>query len=671
VRPPLAGILLLLAAAAAARANVVLDFRYGHGGQVVAGAVTPVTLSVTNRETAPVTVRLLLELPGGSDRTSAEAWIGAGATKDLTLLFRPLLFARPRIVASFDREVSVALDDRPPSRPARSIELEPPGFGSVFLAGDINVLAVGQKARLLPPTPDGVNAFALPEEHLHDLPLAYDGLDAVYWRDPAEDRPPRPEAIRALMRWVALGGRLVISATRRPEALATTGLADFLPADSGPPSPRGDYGVVARNLLDRRPVPDDGEVPDSGPIVPLVPRDSRTGPDDFLLVDRRVGFGSIAVLSFDPARFCGARGSLAAALWLALLGHPRDDPQEAMARLTGDLGARSDLPEDADALRAIAQALARDTVTPPPMGLISFLLVLYAFAVGPFDYFLLRRYRLLRFSALSLVLLALLFSAAAWFISVYLFSGPPVVNRVTLVDIAPDPTAPGSDLVRVEDFAAFYAPRGRTITFDSPEPGTLVDRFTLLSDYHGSGSSSMTVGPLSLERASSGATEARLVVPFRSMRLSRSVSIRPGEIPLSVTPRSGRASVVTNGLPYPLLDAGLFGDGGFEELHAIESATGRRPAAPPSDPAASSPSLELARHLLALTAPRYPGRHDVPDPGPAGTRLLVRCAVDRSSALRDGGLLFAAWADERDPLGLPGADESGFTITIFRKAVDP
>ncbi|MCU0726419.1 MAG: hypothetical protein MUE73_11620, partial [Planctomycetes bacterium] len=640
MKGPLLAALVLLAAPLPARADVLLELRYGHGGHAVAGAATPVTLAVTNREPAAVTVSLEVELPGG-DSTLAEAWLGAGAAKDLTVLIRPDVFARPRIVARFDRDVAVALGDRAPSAPTRLTELEPPAGGTVFSTGDLHVLAAGSGGRVLPPAPDGVNAFALPEDHLHDLPLAYDGLDAVYWRNPAEERPPRPETVRALLRWVALGGRLVVSATRRPEALSAAGLAPFLPAEPGPPEPRADYSFVARALLGHRTDPSDGEPPPVGPLVPLRLHPGPGTAGSPVAAEGRLGFGSVAILAFDPARFEGARGALAASVWLAVLGHPDPDPLAGLARLTGDLGDRSALPREADLVSEIARTLRVDTVTPPPMGLISFLLVLYILAVGPLDYYLLRRFRLLHLSALSLLLLAAVFSATIFFLSAWFFSGPPVVNRVTLVDVAPDPAAEGADLVRVEDFACFYAPRGRTVAFEFADPGAIVARLALPDESDGTagagfGGGSLRAGP---------AAGAALTVPFRSARLARSVSIRSEVFPLSVAARPGEPLRVTHGLPFPLYGGALALEGGLLPL-----------AGGPGEPGEPRERLApLAESILARSVPGFRARSPVVSIAPPAARILARYGLERGLALRSGGRLFAAWTDARDPLGLPGA----------------
>ena len=59
---------------------------------------------------------------------------------------------------------------------------------------------------------------------------AYEGLDVVLLRNPAEDVPLEPAVQEALLDWVEAGGRLVVTATRRPDLIADTPRGRALPA---------------------------------------------------------------------------------------------------------------------------------------------------------------------------------------------------------------------------------------------------------------------------------------------------------------------------------------------------------------------------------------------------------------------------------------------------------
>ena len=85
-----------------------------------------------------------------------------------------------------------------------------------------------------------------------------------------------------------------------------------------------------------------------------------------------------------------------------------------------------------------------------------------------------------------------------------------------------------------------------------------------------------------------------------------------------------------------------------------------------------NPNRRRGRGLQALSLADLLPDEDL---SPEGIRLLRKAGFDRTrtlEALRGtyGGLLLA-WTDERDPFGLPGAADPGYTITLLRKVVSP
>jgi len=695
-------ILLICILCSPAAADITVTVRFGHGLEPVAGAITPlvVTLAASPSEPKPVAVTIR-SIPGtnlGAGEVCHTADVlSPGGTKEITLFYRPYARTRPEVDLEFDRPVFVRQPDERTPEPVRKIKVRAPLASGRRGSSSLNrytVLTVGPGANILPAPPDGLRFLPMEEKNLPDVWHAYDGIDAVLLRNPAEEQAIDPGKIDALLRYVELGGRLVIT-TRRPDRLKEIGLWDFLPADLGAPvMPDITTVELATPFAPTRREHRDNAPPlTKGALYGLTPREGArviaTLPDLGLplIAERNHGYGSIVVVAFDTARFRPFSGNRAICFYAVLFGGWRAadaaaDPVTCEARIfpAGDsfLGGGVDEQPVTDILKLLRAGALR----PPPMGLLFLFMVLYILAVGPLDYFVLKKRRLLKWSALTFLGLAAVFSVTAWFVSFHLFAGSEKVNRVTFVDVIPGPDD-GPDRVIVHDLAGHYAPTGARLELEPEGLTTHVSDFTEPDSYQGGGG--LQRSPVELTVTSPARVRGELLVPFRSLRTTRTVISREITFPLDV--EIGPEDVtVRNGLPYDLRDVCVIHNRKILRLGDIPAGGEKtRPDRPrplayrvleemdqyTRDTPTATDLLAIGPRLQALTWARAGS-----DPGDSSEWYehfhgLAKFGLDRSPAIQRGVSLVTAWTKERDPLGLEGGDVDGFTLTIIRKVFRP
>ncbi len=376
----------------------------------------------------------------------------------------------------------------------------------------------------------------------------------------------------------------------------------------------------------------------------------------------------------------------AAARFVAvLLGLPGAGSREHLADLASD-ASEVDWSPARQIPSALLRSLREGSTPSTPVGLLMVFLFLYVIAVGPADYLVLKRMRKLQYSALSLVLLAVTFSAVAFVAAFLVFAGGREIRRITVVDIAPDPAADGADLIRIEDYAAVYVPRGGSIPLAPAGFVSVTDRLADPDDYSGGLSPAILSGGLAREFRSPLAARAVLGVPFRASRFLRSVHLRSEPFPLSCRAADGGPVVLTNGLATDLAGATLAGPGLLVPLGDVPS--GREATFDwVGMPAGKYLSVPHAGDLFAalrrpgdlhatgrglVSLSLAPAGHD--DPGGArhaDWRFVSRFGLQRPGRLAAGGRMLAAYTLAPDPLGLPLADVPGISVTVFRKAIEP
>ena len=214
------------------------------------------------------------------------------------------------------------------------------------------------------------------------IPDRHEGLemfDAVFLT-PAPDLALRADQMEALAGWVMRGGTLVLDASARTDFFRSSRIDEispFMPSGTAEATIDELGGTVLHAV--GAPVPG-AEVLLTIQDIPLVYR-------------RNYGFGACVAFAIDPQAaglrdWAGSR-----ALWTNVLQDPRvndaieTDPQQYM------MGGYA---ESRDGSSQIAQAITQAVAPDAPstglrLGLVLLLTALYALAVGPGDYFLIKR----------------------------------------------------------------------------------------------------------------------------------------------------------------------------------------------------------------------------------------------------------------------------------------
>ncbi len=691
-------LLSVLLLASSVGAEVQVEVRYGHGGRTVAGAVTPIVVRLTSRsESEPLFVTLSLQASSGSfrgERCTSFGTLAPRAQKDFRFYLRPTANTEPQLKLSFDRAVMLRDQNKTRTGPTSSFRISPSiswRNSANSSPAAIQLLAVGEFAGRLPRDYDGLEIMPVLEAELPDVWHGYDGLDTVYLRNPFEEGPADAVRLRALLRWVELGGTLVVSATHRPDLVRASPLDEALPANLGSPVPQGvSYRDLGHSLAKGR--VDRGNLPAVGPFIALAPREAAalvtrgriSGQQRVVSVSRPYGLGWVSVLAFDPARYEGAEAPLSPAVLVRVLGIPRD-PTDSASTLERAFMAIDEFPvlsAELDYPAGLLRVLKMGSVKAPPILLLSLFMLLYVVAIGPIDYFFLKHKGWLKYSALSFVILALLFSGTAWFVSFYLFAGSSRVNRVTFVDVVPDPGESGRDLVAIHDFAGYYEPRGGTLDLEVEAETCVISQLGTIQEYLQQTGSAMVADALEVNAIDPARARATLSVPFRSLRTARLLAFREELVPLKVEIQDDRqVLIVTNDLPYRLRDAVLVTPRGTIPLGDLAAGSKREFPAKPSPQVISLPDAQRLRadpdHTQAISVddlgPLFHslGRYINPNPVATGLeRILDKSAFTRSYASARRKSMLIAWTNARDPFRLPGGEEDGFRVTVIRRILE-
>jgi hypothetical protein len=297
---------------------------------------------------------------------------------------------------------------------------------------------------------------------LAETPLAYDALDALVVAEPLAEAANPVEAGEALRRWVAGGRTAVVMAGDAGPSLAGGPFAWALPAPI-PGSIDADDFTGVRDALARgaeAPARRKAALADlrgqSGRVLAV----SAGLP---MAVERPVGLGRAILVAPDlqAVPFLGWKGT--PRVWDALLRLPpkTDGEPELLTHSSG----RDPLQGAFEALRFLV---------PISIGFILLFLVLYILAVGPGDYFLLRRIgRRFGLTWITVPLWSLLFCGVLYAVTAYKRSGDLTVRAATVVDVIPGERdargvtyvgvfAPAADRFdfRVEAESGIASPRG-------------------------------------------------------------------------------------------------------------------------------------------------------------------------------------------------------------------
>jgi hypothetical protein len=429
---PFAGVALLLgallvpAAPVQAASSVDIEVRALAGGRYAVGGWMAIAVTLVN-DGEPTQGDLAAETEEGAVQRFVE--MPAGARKVVMLYVKPEAFQR-RITVQYrepNGTVEASVEVRVLEQSSNQFAIVGDGAGTLrpqlTAADDLGL-----------PAPLALTVADIPER---SEPL--DGLSAIVW---ADDSSALSEAQRrAMERWVASGGQLVI--VGGPDWQARTGgFADLLPLD----------GLVARDA-----VPHAALAAWSGAAAPATEaatistgalRDDarvliRADDDTILASMRSVGAGRVILLGSDLATdaYRGWEGS--PRLWARLL------PSGAM--LEQFFGG---FPVAEEAANAMGTALGNlPSLQVPPAELLLVVIVGYILLIGPISYLVLRRLDRRELAWVTAPVLVVLFTACSFGIGTSLKGSAVVVNQISLIRTS---SAGGS--ATVESYTGVFSP---------------------------------------------------------------------------------------------------------------------------------------------------------------------------------------------------------------------
>ncbi len=311
--------------------------------------------------------------------------------------------------------------------------------------------------------------------------LGYDGVDVLVWDRPEPTRL-RPQQLQAIRDYVARGGHLALffdASAPLPELAA---IDELLPGRT-PRHQRVDLPIGRDESFRRLPAPlvdlatgvwqfpyleakrSVYEVKTNAKTLPLFVPQTVTGTrwpagaQQPLLLRRHYGAGRVTLVTFDPAsppldNYAGRQALVGRALGLVFDPADLDQFAEAIQPLVLDTfrnrTPESTVPYNELALRHLARSPA---LRPAPFYWIASFLLLYTLVIGSFDYWLLRRWRRLHWTWLTLTAYALVFSIAAYAGARHLRGTRSIVREVTV-----HTELPGPERVATRGLTGVFAP---------------------------------------------------------------------------------------------------------------------------------------------------------------------------------------------------------------------
>jgi hypothetical protein len=429
---PLAGAVLLLGALllpalpARAASSVDIEVRALAGGRYAVGGWMAIAVTLVN-DGEPTEGDLAASTEEGAVQRFVE--MPAGARKVVMLYIKPEAFQR-RITVQY----------REPN-------------GTVEAVVEVRVLEqssnqfaiVGDGAGTLRPQLSAADDLGLPAPlalTLADIPERYeplDGLSAIVW---ADDSTALSEAQRrAMERWVASGGQLVI--VGGPDWQARTGgftdllpLTDLTAADSVPHASLAAWSGASAPPIEAATISTGVLRDDARSLI-------RADDDTILASMRSVGAGRVIFIGSDLATdaYRGWEGS--PRLWTRLL------PTGAM--LEQFFGG---FPATEEAANAMGSALGNlPSLEVPPAELLLVVIVGYILLIGPISYLVLRRLDRRELAWVTAPLLVVLFTACSFGIGTSLKGSAVVINQISLIRTS---SAGGS--ATVESYTGIFSP---------------------------------------------------------------------------------------------------------------------------------------------------------------------------------------------------------------------
>lgn len=397
----------------------------------------------------------------------------------------------------------------------------------------------------------------MPVEQFPDNVIAYEGLSALYLNS-EQALELNSDQIRALTRWVGIGGHLILAIEQPADILASEWLHPLSPFIPRSVSQVAVGTVFFDWLADgrletipsaaafeaRRKVAQASQGGSIGPasvaypqvprelsfeseVLPIVSGEQLDG-DVLLAVDgvplmisADRGRGKVTVLTFSPERepFRSWKGR--SWFWAKLNGVPPEWFESTRFNTWGGWSVDG----------IFGSLIESRQVRKVPVKWLLLLLLVYLVAIGPFDHWFLKRINRQMLTWVTFPAYVVLFSLLIYFIGYRLRSGESEWSEFHIVDVV------GGDAqgtLRGRTFASIYSPANRRYPVACQVPGA-----ALRSEYLGATGGGQEVGDATMQHMDSGLA-AELFVPVWISQLYVAEWSLVGEVPFRVqATRSG------------------------------------------------------------------------------------------------------------------------------------
>lgn len=258
------------------------------------------------------------------------------------------------------------------------------------------VLSIGTAPRSLPDVVDGekqrYTSLVAAQDFIPRSQLGLSMFDAIIV-SPTPYEPFTEAQISVLRDWVLRGGILVVDISQRSDFIRSEGFGDILPY-TPLTSLQGDLGVFPEPLRYTTGAQEGGKVAWAAGDTPL-------------LISEPCGLGTVYCFAVDPDSPAFLKSEVACAQWQEILQplHLYDTSEVPQV-----------LPDAAPVLRnALASSMESGPKSSVRLGAVILLTLLYALAVGPGDYLLIRWLRRPRLTWLTFPAIVIAFTAFSYF----------------------------------------------------------------------------------------------------------------------------------------------------------------------------------------------------------------------------------------------------------------
>jgi hypothetical protein len=343
-------------------------------------------------------------------------------------------------------EVALVADEKVVTKRTIAFALHDTGQLVIGVVAERPGPLVAALTRLRDPSGPQPAVVQLAPADLPDRPEAWSALDRLVWQDVDAGRLS-PEQTAALRTWLAGGGRLtIVGGTGGLGLLAgfSDELLPYRPTATIDVEPASIQGLLG------------GTLPRGAETLPALAGELATGAralalsgDRTIAADRPFGSGTVTFLGVDPATPWLAESTAADVLWATVV------PTRGTSRAPLFIGDDGMIVSVLGTLPALA--------LPPVEGLL-ILLIGYIILIGPVNYLVLRRLDRREWAWVTMPLLVVGFTVAAFAIGATLRGTDVIVNQVAVVR-----AAPGTDAGQAVVYLGVFSPnRG---SYDISIPG--------------------------------------------------------------------------------------------------------------------------------------------------------------------------------------------------------